>query len=287
MLALATSLFVLTVCAHATDGPVTSSASVTREIDGTGRLDLVFVNQSQDELGVTLGSLNVAAEASSECRNEGARLESGAYGSSIDLLAQKYTTSTPPGAWAHRQLRVPASLMNVGCVLEIVAHAGRYDGRPSWPIQPALVIPLRAGYSAPLNLPPARGPAPAAATYSEFDVAARTHVIHVLYRLGEDAKVDLEVVADANVLCTHRGTQVSLTLPDSDRKLQDRKALLGAGQWSAIVLRAKTSDAGDGCSLTTKLVGRSPDGDSRPAAELSVRHTLVREREFSPDRPIP
>ena len=278
---------VLAVSASATDAPVQASASVTQESDGTGRLDLVFVNRGHEELGVILGRLNVASEASPECRAEGARLESGAYGSSIDTLGQRYTTSTPPGAWAHRQLRVPASLMNVGCVFTISAHAGTYDGRTSWPVEPALMVPLRAGYSTPLDLPVARAATPAAATSSEFDVAERTQVVHVLYKLSEDAKSTHEVMADANVQCTDRRAQTSLALPDSDRKLQDQRVLLSGGQWSALVLWVKAPRAGDGCSVTTKLVGRRSGGGATSAAEIAVRQVLIREREFVRDGPLP
>lgn len=132
------SLLALAACARAADAPVKSSASVTQEIDGTGRLDLVFVNRGRELLGVELNKLELAAETSAECKAEGARLESGAYGSSIDLLGQRYTTSMPAHAWARRQLRVPASLMNVGCVLRIVAYAGTEDGR-----RPSLVFLVR------------------------------------------------------------------------------------------------------------------------------------------------
>lgn len=265
---------------------VVAAVSVTKTVNGEGRVDLVFINQGSVSLGLSPRSLKLTPDASASCRSEIARLETGPSRTSISLEGEMYATITPPGGWAHRQLQVPASLMEVGCTLRLVvaASAGAADAQE---VKPDLIFPLRAGYSTSLDLPVARGRAPAATAYSEYNGAQKNHVVHVLYNFNGDAKGNQEVVANANTRCA-KGTLVTLTLPHSDLKLQDRRVLVSPGQWSGLALWAKGALIADGCSVTTKLVGRSSEGNSRTAAaEVTVKQPLDREREFSPDLPVP
>jgi hypothetical protein len=266
---------------------VKSSVSVTQEVDGTGRLDLVFINLGSEPLGVVPGRLSLAPAASPECKAEGTRLESEPYGSSIDTLGHRYQTFTPPGAWAHRQLRVPATLMNVGCVFRFLWYAGPENSHPPV-LESALIVPLRVGYSTPLELPMSGGSAPGVASSSEFDVRNKTNVVHVLYNVGGDADKKYQVTADVSSRCANPGTRLKVELPYFDGELEKQRVVVGAGQWSSVVLWANGARTADGCSLTTKLVRRSSSGDfTGPATEMTVTQTLAREREFFPDEPIP
>jgi hypothetical protein len=177
--------------------------------------------------------------------------------------------------------------MNIGCVFRILWHAGAEQSNPRV-IESALVVPLRVGYSTPLELLMSGGSVPSVVAYSEFDVKNKTHVVHVLYSVRGDADKKYQLAADASSQCANPGTRFKVALPYSDRKLGEQRVLVGAGQWSGIVLWASGSGTADGCSLTTKLVRRSSSGDStEPVAETTVTQALAREREFFPEEPMP